>query len=547
MDGGACSSPQWPMPQLPGLSGCSPSNNLLGERPRDEGTSHDTSGVGTRRGPGGSVMSDVESLQAGLGEAWSANTPGSRTPHVLVALPSFSIGESLLSHYAARIPAMEHRYLVALFILNRIESCGLVFLCSQRPEDAVLDYYLGLLPSDRRDSVRERLQIVAVPNGSGRSVAVRLLKQPKILSDLRDSFAGRLVFIEPWNVTVDEVEVALALNAPINGTIPELWSLGFKSEGRRIFVEAGLPVPAGVEDVRSVDDVLRAIESIRVRSPEARGVVIKHDDSGAGDGNALVRFDEDHDWAVTARATLDALPSWYLEDLQTGGVVEELITGTTFASPSVQVDISPFGEVVVLATHEQVLGGDNGQVYTGCRFPAEPVYVAELGRYGRHVGEVLAQRGAIGRFSVDFAASTDPTGRWSVYGLEINLRKGGTTHPYSVLRHLVPGRYDVDEGRWRLGDGTSRSYSATDNLVDPAWTGLSPEVVIRAVADAGLQFDHESGTGVVLHMLACLAIDGRFGLTAIGRTPEEADRMYSQVRPAVDAAAARSSGAAPAG
>jgi hypothetical protein len=49
--------------------------------------------------------------------------------------------------------------------------------------------------------------------------------------------------------------------------------------------------------------------------------------------------------------------------------------------------------------------------------------------------------------SVDFAAAGDADGRWQVFALEVNLRKGGTTHPYTVLRNLVPGRYDSEHGR----------------------------------------------------------------------------------------------------
>jgi hypothetical protein len=41
-----------------------------------------------------------------------------------------------------------------------------------------------------------------------------------------------------------------------------------------------------------------------------------------------------------------------------------------------------------------------------------------------------------------------------------------------------------------------------------------------------LQFDITKGTGVVLHMLSGLAIDGRMGLTAIGRSTEEAGDLY---------------------
>jgi hypothetical protein len=233
---------------------------------------------------------------------------------------------------------------------------------------------------------------------------------------------------------------------------------------------------------------------------------------------------------------LARLPAWYLTDLAAGGVVEERVTGVRFASPSAQIDVLPGGDVVVLATHEQVLGGPGGQVYTGCRFPADRGYAPLIARYAEATGRALAARGVLGRVSVDFAAAQDAGGRWVVRALEINLRKGGTTHPYTVLRNLVPGRYDAEAGCWRTGDGTSRCYSATDNLVDPAWTGLPPHEVICALRSAGLGFDRARGTGVVLHMLSGLSIDGRLGLTAIGRDREEADRLQEATEHAVSTA-----------
>jgi hypothetical protein len=464
-----------------------------------------------------------EELQRGLGPAVAANIPGSAVPHVCVALPSFSVGESLLSHYADRIPALEHRYLVASLMLHRIESCELVFLSCVAPGDEVLDYYVSLVPAAQQASMRRRLRIVEVPDHSARSIAAKLLDRPDLLDRLRASFDGRPAFIEPWNVTVDEVEVAERLGAPINGTSPDLWHVGFKSAGRKLFSAAGVPVPVGREDVRTVDDVVAAVEHIRERRPACAGVVVKHDNSGAGDGNVVLDIRGD------VRAAVEGLPSWYLADLALGGVVEERISGTRFTSPSVQVDIRPDGEPVVLATHEQVLGGDDAQVYTGCRFPAEPAYAAELAEHGRAVGRSLAALGAVGRFALDFAAADD-----EVFALEVNLRKGGTTHPYVPLRHLVGGRYDAERGCWSAAaDGSPRWYRSTDNLVDDAWIGLSPTEVIGAVEGAGLGFDHRTGTGVVLHMLSCLAIDGRFGVTAIGRSDEESAVLYDATAEAV--------------
>ena len=129
--------------------------------------------------------------------------------------------------------------------------------------------------------------------------------------------------------------------------------------------------------------------------------------------------------------------------------------------------------------------------------------------------------------SVDFAVARDETGGHAVHALEINLRKGGTTHPYAVLRNHVPGRYDVEAGRWVAdADGSARAYRATDNLLNPGWQGVPPAAVLKAVGDRGLHLDPERGTGVVLHMLSCLAVDGRFGLTAIGHDADHAAELF---------------------
>ena len=74
-----------------------------------------------------------DQLQARLGHALELNRPDAGVDHVLVALPSFSIGESLLSHYVDRIPSLEHRYLLALLLLNRIEHCEMVLVVCAGP------------------------------------------------------------------------------------------------------------------------------------------------------------------------------------------------------------------------------------------------------------------------------------------------------------------------------------------------------------------------------------------------------------------------------
>jgi len=60
----------------------------------------------TRRTCGVVLMAGFEKLQAGLGRAWGLNRPGVGVDD---ALPSYSVGESLLSYYAERIPALDGR------------------------------------------------------------------------------------------------------------------------------------------------------------------------------------------------------------------------------------------------------------------------------------------------------------------------------------------------------------------------------------------------------------------------------------------------------
>jgi hypothetical protein len=468
-------------------------------------------------------------VQQRLGVALDANRPGSTTPHVVISLPSLNIADSLLAHYADRLPALEQRYLLAVALLARIPTCEMVLVCSAAPTPDVLDQHFGDLPADVRDDCRRRFHLLDVGDTTPRSLTAKLVGRPDLLARLRDLVDGRPAYIEPWNVTDAEVRLAEAIGVPVNGTSPELWHLGAKSSGRRLFREAGVPVPEGVEDVRTVDGVRAAIDVVRERRSGAPGVVVKLDDSAAGDGNRVLRFDTED----AAGPSLASLDPEYVAELTHGGIVEELVIGEPFSSPSVQLDLVPNGQPVLLSTHEQVLGGVDAQVYLGCRFPAEEEYAAQIGALGLAAAEALARRGALGRVGIDFAVGREPDGSPRVCALEVNLRKGGTTHPYAALRNLVPGHYDAQAGRWFALDGTPRFYEATDNLVEEDWTGRDPREVVGVVRRHGMAFDHGSGTGVVLHMLSCLAIDGRLGLTAFGSSREHAQYLFAETSTAL--------------
>lgn len=478
-----------------------------------------------------------DQVQSELPTAWRPEGSASPEPRVVIVMPSFSMGPALLSHYAHRIPALEQRDLYGVLLLSN-PSCRVVYLSVQRIPDYLVEYVVSLVPSLDLADVRRRLALITVDDASPRSLAAKLVDRPDLLARVHDFVGSDPAMIEPWNVTAAERDVAVALGIPLHGSHPRLLALGSKSGSRRVFARAGVPHPAGVEEVASRRDIVRALTTLRRTKPEMSAVVIKLDNSAAGDGNAVVDLTglpASGTWAESAalESRLVTLPDWYVPAVEAeGAIVEELIQGEAYRSPSVQLTATPQGEVVVLSTHDQILGGQSRQVYEGCRFPAHEGYAGQIADDGLRIGQQLAAEGVVGRFGVDFATVLDGSG-WQSYALEINLRKGGTTHPFGTAQQLMHGVYDARAGTYRDDRGLARFYVSTDNLLDPRWMSMDPQEVIRRVDRAGLAWDPSRRTGVVLHMLGCLAIDGRFGLTAFGASRDEAEEFYAAVRATV--------------
>jgi hypothetical protein len=144
------------------------------------------------------------------------------------------------------------------------------------------------------------------------------------------------------------------------------------------------------------------------------------------------------------------------------------------------------------------------------------------------IGERLAREGVIGRFAVDFVAVRDESGAWSTYAIEINLRKGGTTHPFLTLQFLTDGTYDPDRGLFLTPRGEPKCFVATDRQESPLYRAFTPDALFDVVVRHGLQFDHSRQSGVVLHMMSALGDHGHFGLTAVANTHAEARTLFAK-------------------
>ena len=181
--------------------------------------------------------------------------------------------------------------------------------------------------------------------------------------------------------------------------------------------------------------------------------------------------------------------------------------------------------MTIISTHDQVLGGPSGQIFLGSTFPADARYSREIQEAGWRVAEVLQQRGVLGRFAIDFI-SVKREGRWEHSAIEINLRKGGTTHPYLMLQFLTDGTYNPESGLYYTPTGQLCYYYASDNLQSPAYKGLTPDDLVDISVDFGLHFDGATQQGVVFHLIGALSEYGKLGTVCIGDSRASAEKFY---------------------
>lgn len=477
-------------------------------------------------------------------------------PQTIVVIPSLTLDEDELrklegaAHYEER--------LLCLLMLLRFPRAHVVYVTSMPLSSTIVDYYLHLLPGVPPSHALGRLTLLSCDDPSTASLTEKILSRVDLMNGIRGMIHDPMsAHMTCFNVTARERSLAVQLGIPIYGCDPDLVHLGSKSGSRETFRRAGVPLPYGHERLRDAQDVAHALADLKRHDPALRRAMVKLDEGFSGEGNAIFTFDDAPSSAVEA-ATAAPLAQWVSDTLPSRlkfvaaaeswesftqkfarmhGIVESFVSGDVVRSPSVQCRIDPLRQSAVIATHDQILGGSTGQIYLGCRFPADEAYSAELHEYGLRVANVLAQDGVLARFAVDFM-TVRRNGAWHTTAIEINLRKGGTTHPFLMLQFLTDGEYDTGTGVYHARNGNPCYYHATDNLQHPSYRGLTPERLIDVAVNHELHFDAAMQEGVMFHLIGALEQHGKVGTLCVGRSRENAERLYARTVAALDAACA---------
>ncbi|OLP20204.1 carboxylate-amine ligase [Leptolyngbya sp. 'hensonii'] len=492
-------------------------------------------------------------LQMQLRDRWQTLETFDLSSADILVVPSLSLDQRELK----KVEGFHHYEERLLFSLIRLRNpqTRLVYVTSQPLHPSIIDYYLQLLPGIPFSHARDRLLLFSTYDSSLKPLSQKILERPRLIERIRQSLRQQSYMI-CFNSTTLERDLALQLQVPLYALDPALLYWGTKSGSRQIFTECGIPLPAGSGLTWSVEELAIAATELWEQRPALRRMVIKLNEGFSGEGNAMLDLrpvQSDLTEATTQKERVSLMRGRFLhlgfqakgetwENFSSripelGAIAEEFIEGQEKRSPSVQGRIAPTGEVEILSTHDQILGGPDGQIYLGCRFPAEESYRLRLQELGRRVGKNLAEKGAMERFGVDFLTVRRPgieSLEWDISAIEINLRKGGTTHPFMTLRLLTNGRYDLSSGLFYSQQGRSKYYIATDNLQKERYQGLLPNDLMDVIAHHQLHFDSGTETGTVFHLMGCLSEFGKLGVTSIGNSPQQAEEIYNKVVKVLD-------------
>lgn len=477
-----------------------------------------------------------ERLKPRLASVWDAVSADAEVPATSVVVPSLTLDNEELQKLTG-VSYYEERL---LFLLIRLRNprARLVYVTSQPVHPLTLDYYLQLLAGVPASHARQRLTMLCAYDASPRPLTQKVLERPRLIERIRHAVHDpSRAYLTVFNSTPLERKLSVLLGIPLNGLDPALSDLGSKSGSRRVFKEAGIEMPVGIEDINTREEAAEALGELKRQRPTLRRALIKLNNSFSGEGNALVRFPEKDDPGERLRAIDQAempVPTEthdnYFDKLaRMGGVVEEFVEAAEKRSPSAQYRTSPAGDVLDVSTHDQILGGDSGQIYLGCTFPAHEGYRHKIRDAGLRVGAVLARHGVVSRFGVDFLAFRNaPQDEWRITALEINLRVVGTTHPFLALRFLTGGELDPATGQFFSLSGRAKHYRATDNLTSEIYRGILPEDLVDIVSMNALHYNHRTESGVLFHMIGAVSEFGKLGLTVIGNDDAEVDALYQR-------------------
>jgi hypothetical protein len=473
-------------------------------------------------------------LQATLPDLWR-RLRDPRQPRFVIAVPSLSLDLDGLP-LPGGLLHFEERMLY-LFHLLGLPACRLWFHSSHLIPEEEVGYYLHFLRHVPFSHGRNRLKMMCLLDRSPQPLTAKLLQRPALLQRLRQEVKKQQnAYLTVYRSTQLEMQLAVELGVPILGTDPRHQFLSTKDQARAIFQSQGIGVAPGRMGLHSLEELAGALLSmledgtISLQQPQ---LVVKQNEGVSGLGNrrlSIMPF-----WNLLtssleptekqARLAQSLLRHWgdaegkafWPRFERLGGLVETYLEGE---SVSVQLNLSPLGEVSVVGSHHERLDAQGR--YVGSSFPAPDALAGVVLGPAQKVAQALVDKGVNGRVEVDFLVTGS-----AVFGLDINFRKSNTNASLRTLNLLAGGGYSTEENRYREGSGSER-YVYSSDWLEVSGPASSPQDIIDVATEAGLHYSTATHSGVIFHMLGGASATRRLGVTCVGASADEAEQLYKE-------------------
>ena len=360
---------------------------------------NDAPGIGTKE-----EHDKFKLNQQGLIYQYEKIFPDKYASRTIVINPSLTLDVEILSKIKGSIYYEER--LLCLLMLLRMPRTKIIYLSSMPVSDVIIDYYLHLLQGITGHHARKRLTMMSCYDLSQKPLTEKILERPRLIGRIRNLITDvPSTHLTCYNITPLEKSLAVQLGIPLFGTDPEKFYEGSKSGARKSFRACGINMPDGNEDLKSMDDIAASLARLKRNNPAIRKAVVKMNDGFSGDGNAIYRYPElkiNESLETNILATLientrpvsdDVSKELFFEKfIEMEGIVEEFLEGEIKVSPSVQCVIGTSDKIVIDSTHDQLLGGDDGQIFLGAIFPADRDYASHLRRWDRKLQTYLLRK-----------------------------------------------------------------------------------------------------------------------------------------------------------
>jgi len=467
----------------------------------------------------------------------------------VIVIPSMSFDQKLLEgivgieYYESRslwevLRVKESRVFVTFITIKKINRLQIdhLFYCANLSQEEI--NRVTFFSLEENGSFLGKLSLT-----EGILKNTEIFQQVKLLSSKKSSY------IESFLMTKSEEELSRQLDIPIWWAHPDLNFFQSKS-GNRVLLEDQLPMPYGHHSIYSEGQLILKISDIWLKRKYAKRIVVKLNHGVSGDGNAIldraISVDKFINFNINekishVRSRLQKM-KFFLKSLnyglfikrlvEEGAIVEEFIEGKQKYSPSVQVMVNCTGAVELLSSHEQILDSE-GMRFLGSNYPASNFYRKEIEELGIKAGECLLKNDIYGIFSIDFLV-TQKNNKYEISVIEINIRKGGTTHPYWTSKLLLDACRSEESGCLIDNQGREYVYRSNDNFEKQTNNILSLDEILNGAKEENLIFNLDQKEGVIFHLLSAWRPLGKIGYTIIAKNSNRLDKIQEQIEKIFD-------------